>query len=61
MFKHANEKVLGKKLKNKHASWVSSQTIELLNTCNKAAKHYKRTSQEDHKDQVSLHYLKQTR
>ena len=52
--KHASEKVLGKKLKNKHASWVSPQTIELLNTCNKAAKRYKRTRQEDHKDQWQL-------
>ena len=43
--KHASEKVLGKKPKNKHASWVSPQTIELFNKCNNAAKRYKRTRQ----------------
>ena len=30
--------VLVKKLKFKHARWVSTLTIELLNICNKAAK-----------------------
>ena len=52
--KHASKKVLGKKLMNKHASWVSPQATELLNTCNKAAERYKRTRQEDHKDQWQL-------
>ena len=33
---------------------MSPQTIELLNTCNKAAKRYKRTRQADHKDQWQL-------
>ena len=40
--KHASEKALWKKPKNKHASWVSLQTIELINTWNKAAKCYKK-------------------
>ena len=52
--KYASENVLGKKLKNKYASWVSPQTKKLLNTCNKAAKRYKRTRQEDNKDQWKL-------
>ena len=33
---------------------MSPQTIELLNTCIKAAKRYKRTRQETHKDQWQL-------
>ena len=55
--KHASEKVLGKKPKNKHAGRVSPQTIELLNTRNKAAKRYKRNVKKFKKqllkDQVS--------
>ena len=46
---HPSEKILGKKLKSKHASWVSAQTIELLNICNKAAKRYKRARNPAHK------------
>ena len=48
--KNATENVLGKKSKNKHVSWVSLQALELPNTCNKAAKRYKRTRQEVYKD-----------
>ena len=33
---------------------MSSQTIELLNICNKAAKRYKRTRNPAHKDQWQL-------
>ena len=51
---HSSENVLGKKLKSKHASWVSAQTIELLNICNKAAKRYKRTRNPAHKNQWQL-------
>ena len=51
---HSSENILGKKLKSKHASWVSAQTIELLNICNKAAKRYKRTRNPAHKDQWLL-------
>ena len=49
--KYASENVLGKKSKNKHASWVSTQTIELLNAYNKATKRYKLTRQEVHNNQ----------
>ena len=48
---HSSENVLGKKLKNKHASWVSAQTNELLNIRNKAAKRYKGTRNPADKDQ----------
>ena len=51
---HSSENILGKKLKSKHASWVSAQTIELLHICNKAAKRYKRTRNPAHKDQWQL-------
>ena len=49
---HSSENVLGKKLKSKHASWSSAQTIELLNICNKAAKRHKRRRNPAHKDQL---------
>ena len=42
------------KLKSKHVSWMTFQTIELLKICNKAAKSYKRTSNPVHKDQWQL-------
>ena len=48
---HSSENILGKKLNSKHTRWVSAQTIELLNICNKAAKRYKRTRNQAHKDQ----------
>ena len=51
--KHASEKVLGNKPNNKHASWVSPETKELFNTCNKAAKRFKRIRQ-IHEDQWQL-------
>ena len=35
---HSSENVLGKKLKSKHVSWLSAQTIELLNINNKPPK-----------------------
>ena len=47
---HSSENVLG----SKHASWVSAQTIEVLNICNKATKRYKRTRNRAHKDQWQL-------
>ena len=50
----SNENVLGKKLKSKHANWVSAQTKEIMNICNKTAKHYKRTRNPAHKDQWQL-------
>ena len=51
---HSSEKILGKKPKNKHNRWVSDQTLELLNICNKASKRYKRTRNPAHKDQWQL-------
>ena len=50
----SGQKVLSKKSKNKHASSVSPQTTELINTFNKGAKRYKRTRQEVYKDQWQL-------
>ena len=51
---HFIENIPGKKLKSKHASWVSAHTKEQLNICNKAAKRYKRTRNPAHKDQWQL-------
>ena len=50
---HSSQNVL-RKLKSKHASWVSAHTIELLNIYNKAAKRYKRTRNPAHIIQAQI-------
>ena len=51
---HASHKILGKKKNSKQPSWVTTNSLSLLEQCNKLAKKYKRTRLEAHKTEWLL-------